>query len=340
MRIGRRQLFRAGAWGGGAGLLGALAWPAARQKLTARPTYEPGSMLPADCDGTAKTAGPDGYRAMYAPAGYIGANALDGRHTPPPRRNSAPGSVLDVDLPVIETTQEVADGRNVRVWAYGGSVPGPILRATVGDPIAVTLRNLTSGAHSIHFHGTHDVMQDGLTRVAPGGTERYEFIAGPAGFHPYHCHIPPYALHTRKGMYGALIVDPVEGRPPAHEFVLCLCGFDVDGHGRNDTYAWNGIAGFYERYPLKVPVGERVRLYVMNMVENDSFASFHLHANTFDVYRSGTSRDPSEHTDIVSLGPAERAILEFTLPKRGRYMFHPHQSHMAERGAMGWIAAV
>ena len=49
---------------------------------------------------------------------------------------------------------------------------------------------------------------------------------------------------------------------------------------------------------------------------------------------------PHEHTDIVSLGPAERAILEFRLPRRGRYMFHPHQSHMAERGAMGWIVAI
>jgi len=64
-----------------------------------------------------------------------------------------------------------------------------------------------------------------------------------------------------------------------------------------------------------------------------------LHAQTFDLYR-GTSLIPQERTDIVGLGPAERVIIEFRLPRRGRYMFHPHQSRMAERGAMGWIVAI
>ena len=87
-------------------------------------------------------------------------------------------------------------------------------------------------------------------------------------------------------------------------------------------------------------MGERVRLYLVNMVELDAMAGFHLHAQTFDLYRSGTSLTPHEHTDIVTFGPAERAIVEFTLPQRGRYMFHPHQSRMTERGAMGFIVAV
>jgi FtsP/CotA-like multicopper oxidase with cupredoxin domain len=56
--------------------------------------------------------------------------------------------------------------------------------------------------------------------------------------------------------------------------------------------------------------------------------------------RSGTSWEPHEHTDTLALSQGERAILEFTLPERGRYMFHPHQHHLADRGAMGWFAAV
>jgi FtsP/CotA-like multicopper oxidase with cupredoxin domain len=36
----------------------------------------------------------------------------------------------------------------------------------------------------------------------------------------------------------------------------------------------------------------------------------------------------------------DRAILEFTLSERGRYMFHPHQHSIAHRGAMGWFAAI
>jgi FtsP/CotA-like multicopper oxidase with cupredoxin domain len=78
----------------------------------------------------------------------------------------------------------------------------------------------------------------------------------------------------------------------------------------------------------------------MNFVEYDPVGSFHLHAQSFDVYRSGTSLTPQDHTDVITLGQTERAIVEFRLPRRGRYMFHPHQIWMAEKGAMGWITAI
>jgi nitrite reductase (NO-forming) len=338
MSIARRDLFRIGAIGGGFGLVGALAYPATKWFTARRTAQVPPASLPIDCGTDVQSSA--AYAARFQPAPYLSPGSRDVLHLPPPQRDASSANALEIDLPIIETTLEVANGRNVRVWAYGGTVPGPIIRATLGDHVRVTLTNHTSADHSIHFHGAHAVTQDGLGRIAPGERHVYEFSAGPVGFHPYHCHVPPYSRHVGRGMYGGLIVDPPEGRSAAHEFVLCLCGFDVEGTGRNDTYAWNGVAGYYDRFPLKVPVGELVRIYLMNMVENDSFASFHLHAHTFDVYRSGTSITPHEHTDIVSLGPAERAILEFRLPNRGRYMFHPHQSHMAERGAMGWIVAI
>jgi len=338
MPLRRRDLFRFGGLGGGIGLIGAAVWSG----KWFGPKEARAASLPAldiDCtsDPSAASAGID-YSAKFAPAAYL-AGDRDGFHTPPAREPKS-GEPREFDLSVIETTLEVAPGQRVKVWAYGGTVPGPILRATVGERIKVTLANHSEMAHSVHFHGAHDVMQDGLQRVAKSEARVYEFEAGPVGLHPYHCHIPPYSWHLRRGMYGAMIVDPLEPRPDAHEFVLCLCGFDTDGDGRNDVYTWNGLAGYYDRFPLKVPVGALVRIYLMNMLDHDPIASFHLHAQTFDLFRSGTSLQPHEHTDIVSLAPAERAILEFRLPRRGRYMFHPHQSHMAERGAMGWIVAI
>ena len=339
MSFRRRDLFRIGGLSGGIGLAGAAGLSVSKL-LGARDA--PPAPLPAldiDCTSpaSASTAG-IGYSAKFAPPTYLTGDR-DSFHIPP-ARTPLSADVREFDLSVIETTLEIANGQNVDVWAYGGTVPGPIIRTTVGQRIKVTMTNRSEIAHSVHFHGAHDVMQDGLQRVGKGNTQVYQFEAGPAGLHPYHCHVPPYSWHLRKGMYGAMIVDPAEPRPTAHEFVLCLSGFDTDGDGRNDIYTWNGIAGYYERFPLKVPVGELVRLYIMNMLDHDPIASFHLHAQTFDLYRSGTSLTPQEHTDIVSLGPAERAILELRLPRRGRYMFHPHQSHMAERGAMGWIVAI
>lgn len=75
-------------------------------------------------------------------------------------------------------------------------------------------------------------------------------------------------------------------------------------------------------------------------VNEDGADDLYLHAESFRLFRSGTRLVPDEETDIVTLGPSERAILEFTLPVRGRYMFQPHQHHLAERGATGWFAAV
>jgi nitrite reductase (NO-forming) len=340
MAMRRRDLFGLGGVGAALGLLGGLAWPGAKRLAAKYSKSAPLPLLDVDCAGDSPGPGMGiGYSSKYAPPGYLAAGSRDGLHTPPPLTPRTT-EARSFDLSVIETTLEVADGQTVSAWAYGGTVPGPIVRATVGDRLEVALSNHTNCAHSLHFHGAHDVSQDGLGHVAKGETRTYGFEAGPVGLHPYHCHVPPYARHVAKGMYGAMIVDPLRPRAAAHEFVLSLCGFDIDGDGKNDIYAWNGMAGYYERFPLKVPVGELVRIYLMNMVEPDPIASFHLHAQTFDLYRSGTSVAPHEHTDIVSLGPAERAILEFRLPRRGRYMFHPHQSRMAERGAMGWIVAI
>jgi FtsP/CotA-like multicopper oxidase with cupredoxin domain len=244
-----------------------------------------------------------------------------------------PGSERAVDLAVSETPLEVADKTFVAAWTYNGSAPGPVLRAKAGDRLKVRLRNATAHAHSVHFHGRHLPTEDGWQPVPAGAEETYTVSAEPFGLHPYHCHTLPLGEHMARGLYGALIVDPPGGRRPAHEFVLVLSGWDADGDGRNALYAWNGVASFHRRFPIRVPAGELVRLYLVNMVEQEPLASFHLHAQTFDVFPSGTCLEPTAHTDVISLAQTERAIVEFRLPSRGRYMFHPHQSAPAARSA-------
>jgi FtsP/CotA-like multicopper oxidase with cupredoxin domain len=168
----------------------------------------------------------------------------------------------------------------------------------------------------------------------------YEIEAGPVGVHPYHCHVRPLAEHISMGLYGMLIVDPPGGRPPAQEVTLLLSGFSNDTIGRNGVVAWNGVAGFYHTHPIKLARGEPVRAYVVNMLEYEPLASFHLHAQTFDVYPSGSGDTPLYHDDTVAMAMGQRVMLEFTLPHYGRYMFHPHQHWLADRGATGWFAAI
>ncbi|MFP3914096.1 MAG: multicopper oxidase domain-containing protein [Actinomycetota bacterium] len=275
------------------------------------------------------------YDGAHQPPAEMGPEALDHHTLPPPAKSGD----RDLEIDVVERRLRVGAGFDFQAWTYGGTVPGPIIRAREGSRIRVRLRNRTGRPHNLHFHGSHSPAMDGWEPIPPGGEFTYELEAGPVGVHPYHCHVPPLARHISRGLYGMLIVDPPAGRPPAQEIALVLSGFS-DGTTPNRVMAWNGVAGFYHRFPIKVPAGEPVRAYVVNMTEYEPVGSFHLHARTFEVFPAGMGDDPAFSSDTITLGQGERAMLEFTLPTAGRYMFHPHQHHLAERGAMGWLAAV
>ncbi len=274
------------------------------------------------------------YGGAADPPSWMGPNDLDGITIPPPpsRRDRRV-----IEMTVTERSIEVGEDVFFDAWTYGGTVPGPLLRATEGEVLEIRFRNQTDRPHNLHFHGRHHPAQDGWEPIPPGGETTYEIVAGPAGLHPYHCHVTPLHLHVAKGLYGLLIVDPAIPRPYAQEVVLILGGFQV-GDEPNAVVTWNGVAGYYHRFPVKVEAGVPVRVYLANMLEYEPVGSFHLHAEVFRVLPAGG--EPGPVTDVVTLGQMERAILEFTLPEPGRYMFHPHQHWLAERGAMGWFAAV
>ena len=138
-------------------------------------------------------------------------------------------------------------------------MPGPTIRATEGDRVRVTFRNLGSHPHSIHFHGWHPPAMDGALagqEVQPGETFVYEFDADPFGLHLYHCHTVPLKRHIHKGLYGAFIVDPrAAARPPADEFVMVMNAFDTTFDAENEVYAVNTVANAYMHDPIRVTVG-------------------------------------------------------------------------------------
>jgi manganese oxidase len=230
---------------------------------------------------------------------------------------------------------EIAPGVTFPAWTYNGRVPGPTIRCTEGDRIRVTFVNGGSHPHSIHFHGFHAADQDGVTPVQPGKRTVYEFDAEPFGLHVYHCHVPPFMRHIHKGLYGTFIIDPKTPRSPAKELVMVMNAFDTNFDGANEVYAVNTVAFHYTKHPIPLIVGEKVRIYLSNFTEFDPINSFHLHANLFDVFRTGTRLESSDFTDVITMGQAERHILEFTYKRPGQYMFHAHQSEFNQLGWMG-----
>jgi FtsP/CotA-like multicopper oxidase with cupredoxin domain len=233
---------------------------------------------------------------------------------------------------------ELAPGVFYDAWTFNDQIPGPTLRATEGDTVQVVFINAGSMPHSMHFHGIHPADQDGLEAVEPGGQRIYTFPAGPAGLHLYHCHVEPLAEHIGRGLYGAFIVDPRTPRAPAHELVMVLNAFDFDGDGENDIYAANSVPFAYYHHPIALTTGELVRIYLVNMTETDPINSFHLHANLFWLFRTGTRAVSDEYTDTVMMSEGERHVLEFTYNSPGEYMFHAHQAELSDLGWMGCFA--
>jgi FtsP/CotA-like multicopper oxidase with cupredoxin domain len=183
---------------------------------------------------------------------------------------------------------------------------------------------------------------DGTPGVGPGeiqvGKEfTYEFEARPAGLHLYHCHALPLATHIAKGLYGAFIVDPPQGRRAADELVMIQNAFDPDFDDDNEVYAVNTVAFHFMHEPIRVRRNALVRIYLVNMVELDPINSFHVHGNFFHRFPTGTMRKPTEYTDTVIQGQGQRDVLELHFPYTGRYMFHAHKTEFATLGWMGFF---
>jgi manganese oxidase len=234
-------------------------------------------------------------------------------------------------------TVEIAPGVMFPAWTYNGRIPGPTIRVREGDRVRIAFTNTTDHHHGVHFHGIHPGSMDAaIAQVPPGSQFTYEFDAEPFGVHLYHCHASPLAEHVARGLYGAFIVDPKQGwRRAEHEFVMVMSGFDVNFDRQNEFYSVNAIPFHYFKHPIAVKVGARVRIFLVNILEYDPINSFHLHANFFYYYPTGTSRTPAEYTDTIAQMQGQRGMLEFRYRYPGRYLFHAHKIEFAELGWSG-----
>jgi manganese oxidase len=254
-------------------------------------------------------------------------------------KDSRGRTVREYQFTVINKDIEVAPGIFFPAWTYNGRVPGPTIRATEGDRVRIELINTTDHPHTVHFHGFHPARVDGVPgfgEAQPGETFTYDFVAEPFGTHLYHCHSLPLVQHIHRGLYGAFIVDPKKGRPEANEMVMVMNAFDTNFDGENEVYALNTIAFAYAVDPIKINAGELQRAHVINITEFDPINSIHLHATFFNLYRTGTSLVPDEFTDIISMGQAERHMIEFKYRDPGQFMFHAHQTEFVD---LGWMSA-
>ena len=181
-------------------------------------------------------------------------------------RRLASGRLLREWTIVAEDKEiEVAPGVKYEAWTYNGRVPGPTLRASEGELLRINFVNASEHPHTMHFHGIHRAPMDGMPgigelggggQVEPGESFAYEFEASPFGLHLYHCHVAPLAAHIARGLYGAFVIDPKQGRPEADEMVMVMNGFDTNFDLANEVYAVNTVGFHYVNEPIRVGRGE------------------------------------------------------------------------------------
>lgn len=302
--------------------------------------------------GTGAAAGSgDADHAGHDPDGAWsrGWEPLDAALAPAPG-----GEVHEVEIVVGEAEAEVAPGVRQPVWTFGGTVPGPVLRGSLGDVFEVTLVNDGTIGHGIDFHAGSLAPDGPMRTLAPGEELVYRFRADRAGAWLYHCSTMPMSQHLGNGMYGAVIVDPPDLAAVDREYLLVQGELHLGepggeeqaaglAAGEPDAWVFNGAAGGYDHAPLAAAAGERVRVWVV-AAGPSSGTAFHIVGARFDtVYKEGVRllgpEDPGG-AQVLDLAPAQGGFVETVFPEAGTYPFVDHDMRHAENGAHGLFEVV
>jgi nitrite reductase (NO-forming) len=168
----------------------------------------------------------------------------------------------------------------------------------------------------------------------------------------YHCGTGPVLEHIANGMYGAVIVEPAEARPPAREYVLVQSEFYLKKAAEGDAWdgdmarmlavqpdfvVFNGAALQYQQAPLPAAPGERIRLHVVNAGPT-LFSAFHVIGALFDVcYADGNPANVQRGMQTVTVPPGGGYTCELVIPEAGKYPFVTHSFAYTGLGAVGLL---
>src|SRR3989344_7694700 len=201
---------------------------------------------------------------------------------------------VNVEIEAKEVLGEMAPGIFFNYWTYNGQVPGPFIRARVGDKINLTLKNHSSSLHH-HSIDLHAVNGPGggatVTMVEPGQSKTFSFKALNPGLYVYHCAHPNVAVHMAHGMYGLILIEPEGGLPEADKEFYVMQGefYSAGNLGKKGLQVFDAkkMIDVQPEYivfngktqalngKMEVSVGEKIRLYVGNGGVN-LISSFHV----------------------------------------------------------------
>jgi FtsP/CotA-like multicopper oxidase with cupredoxin domain len=151
-------------------------------------------------------------------------------------------------------------------------------------------------------------------------------------------------------MHGAIVIDPPDLAPVAHEYVLVQSELYLGTEGKpgdlakmqreaHDAVVFNGDVNQYQHHPIRVEPGERVRVWVLDAGPSENSA-FHTVGTIFDtVFKEGAYllRPDSRRggSQALDLQPSQVGFVEFTLDEAGLYPAVMHKFANVGKGALG-----
>jgi CopA family copper-resistance protein len=195
-------------------------------------------------------------------------------------------SGVEFDLRMGETPINLTGHPGVAL-TVNGSLPAPTLRWREGDGVTIRVENTLDEDTSIHWHGVVlPANMDGVPGLSfhgirPGETFVYRFRVRQSGTYWYHSHS---GFQEQRGLYGPLIIDPIEPEPYAfdREHVVMLTDWTDERPERvfaklkKQSHYYNShrrtIGDFFadvRRYGLGATLAERAAWGEMRMNPTD-----------------------------------------------------------------------
>ena len=258
-----------------------------------------------------------------------------------------------IELEVTAVRKKIGDAE-IRMLAYNGSIPGPVLVVDEGAEIEVLATNRGDIATTVHWHGLRLANEaDGV----PGDTQdpieigesytcRVQFPD--AGVYWYHPHLRE-DFAQEMGLYGTIVVRPRdEGywAPADRELTITLddlmiedgkmvpfnrSGPSFTAMGRfGNTMLINGQTEFAE----EVNAGEVVRVHLVNTANTRIF-NIAVNGARMKLVGGDSGRyEMEEFVEEVLLSPSERITVDVLFDTPGEaHLEHRTPDHTYDLGA-------
>ncbi|KAK2804033.1 hypothetical protein FQN51_002563 [Onygenales sp. PD_10] len=268
--------------------------------------------------------------------------------------------LLRVPLTTTTKINQLTSSYKYEQWTFNNKVPGPFIRARVGDVVELTLTNKdeTGNPHNIDCHAfTGPGGGAPLTTAEENETKTGRFKLMYPGLFVYHCAAAPVPVHIANGMYGLIYVQPEKETLPKvdREYYVMQSEFyheppEIEEDGRRShqvefsypnalredpsAVVFNGSeSALTMDKPLKMRTGETMRIFFGNAGPNLTSSPHILGGNFHRAFRDGdVLSPPGLYLQTLTVAPGAAAIVDMKFVVPGTYTLVDHAIFRLDKG--------